>query len=195
MSEKELPNSESYKKALKLTQEFHAGQDKTFSGQFTWKKRKQIKEIINKYDIKTILDYGCGKGKQYDPERNRDEEGRTIEEFWEVETTKYDPGVPKYSMEPTGSFDLVICVQVLGSIPLLDLPKVVDRLYGFANKVVFVSERLALPHKRIYNEIAHLMPRGLSVEDWLKILHPREKGKKLVSTFRIDGAWFNYEVG
>jgi hypothetical protein len=81
-----------------------------------------------------------------------------------------DPGVKRFKNEPTGKFDMVICVQVLGSIPKDDLPWVVDRLYGFATKVIFVAERLIIPRKQIYAKMEEDMPYGLSRGEWLKIL-------------------------
>src|SRR6266481_1302996 len=156
--EKMMPDkpSDKYFRALGLTEDFHDKGGKTFSGQFTWKNRHRIKEIIDRFDVHSILDYGCGKGKQYiniDPDS-----GQSLEEYWGIITTKYDPGVKQFSREPTGKFDLVICVQVLGSIPSDDLPWVVDRLYSFATKAIFVSERLAIPRKQIYASMADDMP-------------------------------------
>ncbi len=73
----------------------------------------------------------------------------------------------------------MICVQVLGSIPRDDLVWVVDRFYGIANKVIFVSERLKLPRKQIYSDIADQMPHGISYDDWVKILRPRKNDMRL----------------
>jgi len=135
---------------------------------------------------KCIVTHNCGKGKQYinvDPDT-----GQTLEEYWGIVTTKYDPGVQKFARhEPEGKFDLVICVQVLGSIPRDDLTWVVDRLYSFATKAIFVSERLAIPRKQIYASMADDMPHGLSREDWLTILHrPVDKPKMIVALKGTD---------
>lgn len=160
--------SDKYFEALRLSRKHHDNQNKTFSGRFTWKNRHRIKELIDRFDVKSILDYGCGKGKQYieiDPDT-----GQTLEQYWGVTATKYDPGTKEYVQEPVGKFDMVICVQVLGSIPRIDLPWVIDRLYSRANKVIFVSERLVTPRKQIYASIAKDMPFGMSREEWLEML-------------------------
>ena len=75
-----------YKRALALTTEFHDRGGKTFSGQFTWKMKDYIKELIDQFGVKTLLDYGCGKGKQYlnvDPRTGMD-----LERYWGVKSTK-----------------------------------------------------------------------------------------------------------
>ncbi len=180
--------TEKYFEALRLTQKHHAEQNKTFSGQFTWKNRHRIKEIIDRFDVHSILDYGCGKCKQYLD--NVDEKGQNLEQYWGIKTTKYDPGVPMYSSEPKGTFDLVICVQVLGSIPRVDLPWVVNRLYGFTNKAIFVSERLGTPRKQIYASMVEDMPHGLSREEWRSILYRVDAGnKKMIAAFKTEEGW------
>lgn len=179
--------SDAYYKALALTTKHHESQQKTFSGQFTWKMRGVIKDVIDRFDVKSVLDYGCGRGKQYE---NIDDKGKTLEQYWGIVTTKYDPGVRHYAKEPTGKFDLVICVQVLGSIPRDSLSWVVDRLYGFANKVIFVSERLKSPRKRIYESIEEEMPRDMAREDWAQILRRPAMPKLILAT--KDEKW---EIG
>ena len=177
--------SEKYFAALKRTQNHHARQNKTFSGQFTWKQRKRIKPLIERFGCTSMLDYGSGKGKQYDTAFNRDADGKSLVEFFGIQPTLYDPGVPKYSAEPKGKFDLVICVQVLGSIPTVDLPWVIDRLYGFADKAGFVTERINAPNnKPIFDDMADEMPRGMGIEDWMKLLRRPGSPIHLRAVFR-----------
>lgn len=176
--------SPKYFEALKLTQHHHDTQNKTFSGQFTWKNRKRIKTIIDRLGVTSILDYGCGKGKQYDTAINRDKDGKSITEFWGITPTMYDPGVRKYAAEPVGKFDLVICVQVLASIPRGDLPWVIDRLYGFANKAIYVSERLVAPHKPIYKTIKNDMPHSMTRDEWMALLRRPGSPVRLIVQFR-----------
>lgn len=178
-----MTESDVYRAALKRTQHHHATQNKTFSGQFTWKRRKKIKDIIDQRDCHSILDFGCGKCKQYDPAVNRDDEGRSLEEFWGIKPYRYDPGVPAYSTKPVGKFDLVICVQVLCAIPKRDLPWVIDELYSYADKALFVSERLGNPHKPIYNDIADEMPR-YTAEEWIQLLRRPGSPIRLTIAFR-----------
>ena len=130
--------SPAYHAALEASKHVHKG--KQFTGKFLRPHAPFIKEIIDRLGCKTVLDYGCGKGQQY--EWVIPSTGQTIEQFWGATVTKYDPAYPPFAKEPEGKFDLVICTQVLGAIPVSDIPWVVDRLYALADKAIYVSERL-----------------------------------------------------
>ncbi len=177
--------TKAYYCALQRTQQHHAKkQGKTFSGRFTWKQhRDRIKDLIDRYEAKSVLDYGCGWGKQY---QERDEQGRSLAEYWGVDPFKYDPGVPHYQAEPKGKYDLVICVQVLGSIPKADVPAIVDRLYGFANKAVFVAERIGVPHKVLFDDMKSEMPHGISAEEWMTLLRRPGSTISLIAAFHNE---------
>jgi hypothetical protein len=190
--------SEDYYRALALADAHHEkSQGKTFSGRFTWKQRKRIKEVIDRVGATSLLDYGCGFGKQYDPvdKRNHDETGRTLEQFWGLGATKYDPAVRRYKAEPRGKFDIVICIQVLTSIPRADLPWVIDRLYGFANKAIFVAERLKMPRKLIFARMADAMPYGFSIDDWMMLLRRPSSPVSLTAFFHDENGWSEQTPG
>lgn len=176
--------TEAYYRALDRTQRHHAHkQGKTFSGRFTWKQhRDRIKELIDRFGAKTMLDYGCGWGKQY---LERDAEtGQSLAEMWGIDPFKYDPGVPHFAKAPKGKFDIVICVQVLGSIPTADLPAIIDRLYAHANKAVYVAERVGQqPHKAIFEDMKAAMPHGKSVEWWMEALRRPDASAKMIAAF------------
>lgn len=175
-----------YYRALEKTQRHHlAKQGKTFSGRFTWKQRHRIKGLIDRFEAKTMLDYGCGWGKQY---TERDDQGCSLADYWGVDPVKYDPGVPHFQAEPRGKFDLVICVQVLGSIPRADLPAIIDRLYGFANKAIFVAERIGQPHKAIFDDMKEEMPHGIGAEEWMELLRRPGAVPKMIAAFHNGDA-------
>lgn len=165
--------TEAYFEALKRTQQHHKNKEgKTFSGAFLFKdQRKRVAELIKRYDAKTLLDYGCGYGKQY---TMRDDDGRSLIDIFGLAPTLYDPGVPRYAADPVGKFDIVVCIQVLGCIPTVDLPWVIDRMYGFATKALFVAERIGHPHKATFDDMKDQMPHGVSAEEWLE--HLRRPG-------------------
>lgn len=174
--------SAAYYAALKRTQAHHAAKKgKTFSGRFTWKRRHHIKELIERFDVRTMLDYGAGWGRQYT--EDRDEQGRSLAQFWGVDPTKYDPGVPHFQAEPRGKFDLVICVQVLGSIPTADLSAIIDRLYAHAEKAIYVVERIGQPHKKLFDDMKAEMPHGRSAEWWVETLARPGSPVKMIAAF------------
>jgi SAM-dependent methyltransferase len=88
-----------------------------------------IDGLIRKTGSKTILDYGCGKGRQY-AELN-------LHKYWNVEPTLYDPAT--FPEKPEGRFDGVVCTDVLEHIPEEDLREVLREIFNYSRKFVFLS--------------------------------------------------------
>jgi len=84
----------------------------------------EITKIIEMDNIKTILDYGCGKAEYHPTEWN---------------ATKYDPGYFPYQTKPTGNFDLVICTDVMEHIEEQYVDAVFSEIFKYANKSVYLS--------------------------------------------------------
>lgn len=161
-----------YHEALRATQVFHAT-NKTFTGKFLFRYAPDVQALMRDYGCKTMLDYGCGKGRQW-TEPMEDGAFPMLADYFglrEEDIFKYDPGLPQFSREPSGKWDIVVCTQVLGSVPIQDLPWVVDRLYGFANKVVYVAERLTQKVKKQHHaHMAGEMPHGWSHTQWADVI-------------------------
>lgn len=178
--------SESYYRALTATQHLHA-KSKKFNGRFLVRYLPGIERLIADLGCKTLLDYGCGKGVQW---QNPMESGGFLADRLGVEVTLYDPGWPKFAAEPQGTFDIVICTQVLGSIPKQDLPWVVDRLLGFAGKALFVGERaMNNPlRKDLHAHMADEMPHGWGHEEWLELLRRPDPGNRtvMIETLNVE---------
>lgn len=155
-----------YQRALAATQKHHR-EHKTFSGRFLFRYLDDVKMLVEKYGCKTMLDYGCGKGVQYTQPLDN---GKLLAEFLGVEVTKYDPGWPEFAAEPEGKFDLVICTQALGAIPIDSLPWAIGRLYGFASKAVYVAERIRPVKKNLHKHMAEKMPYLKPHEWWAGVL-------------------------
>jgi hypothetical protein len=132
-----------YRKAVAEATAHHA-KSKTYSGKFLRPHKPWLLEIIGRHNIGSAIDYGCGKGAQYDwvdPE-----DGQTLEQAFGFPVYKFDPAWPPFAKEPEAGakFDLVLCTHVLGSIPLTDLPWVIGRLGDLCarGKVIYVAEKL-----------------------------------------------------
>lgn len=155
----------------------HHANSKTYSGRLLRPHAPFIKEVIDRHGCKSVLDYGAGKGQQYTWVSHGGDasipKGMTIEEYWGVSVTKYDPAWAPYSQEPTGRFDLVICTHVLGSIPVTDLDWVVGRIFGYARKAVYIAEKIGDVHKQVFSQ-PDLMPRW-SADQWRMLLGARRK--------------------
>jgi hypothetical protein len=93
----------------------------------------EIGELLRKHDARTVLDYGSGRGAQY-------ERPHKIHEGWGVPLpTLYDPAFETHDRLPKGKFDAVICSDVLEHIPQEELPKLVRRLFDYSSKIVWAS--------------------------------------------------------
>ena len=172
--------SPAYIAALEASKEIHKG--KQFTGKFLRPHAPFVKEIIDRLGCKTVLDYGCGKGQQY--EWVMPNAGTTIEQYWGVSVTKYDPAYEPFAKEPEGKFDLVICTQVLSTIPILDIDWVIARLLWYATKAVYVSERLHDPRKILGDNA--LRPKW-TVAEWQKALSGNPEIEKTLATREIIG--------
>lgn len=195
--------------ALRQTQKFHT-KEKGFSGRFMIRYIEDIRQIAQAHNAKSILDYGCGRGAQYAEPLEIDGRLIKIEDYLGVhDITKYDPGYPPFAREPNGRFDLVICTQVLGSIPIGDLPAVLDRIFSYAIRAVYVGEVLNdAPRKTLHHALASAgkMPHAWSREQWADQVraaasrHPnvaaylrtKDKrkggtGAKILDTFNVPG--------
>ena len=99
-------------------------EDKIWQGTSIINYIPKINQIIKEKDIKTILDYGCGKAKHH-PKK------------WIA--TKYDPAIQEYQNKPQDKYDLVISTDVLEHIPVENLKQTINEIFGYSNKWVFVS--------------------------------------------------------
>jgi hypothetical protein len=180
--------SPEYYTALEDSKKLHSATNK-FSGKFLRPHAKSIKDIIEAQEVKSILDYGCGKGLQYQwviPDNAPIEQwigeesklgtnvvpsGKTLEQYWGIEVTKYDPAVPEFSKEPRGSFDLVLVSHVLGTIPVQDLPIIVERIFSLTNKYVYVIEAIGAPKKQWASGETEF-PVGWTTMQWIDVLAP-----------------------
>ena len=148
--------------------------NKSWAGYDVVKYQKFIKDLVNRYDAKTILDYGCGKGLQYkEPlpygggpgvELPQDQ-WQTFDQYLGVQVYCYDPCVEGFEqLPPPGTkFDGVICTQVLNSIPDDDMSWVRDLLEAYSTKFCFIGlnfQREAKGKKTMYDPEYFRLPRN-----------------------------------
>lgn len=90
----------------------------------------RIATLIEQTGATSLLDYGCGEGKQYSVEH--------VHHRWGIMPALYEPARPEYSAEPSPA-DGVICTDVLEHVPEEEVPALCARLCGLARKFLFVS--------------------------------------------------------
>lgn len=128
---------------------------KFWSGKKVLNKARMFREIIDKHDCRSVLDYGCGKGHQYI--MNVPDTDQTFDQFLGVPITRFDPAVSHFSTKPEGTFDLVICCDVVEHVHEEGHEWLVEDLYGYADKVLYVNAGLR-PSKKVLltGENAHV---------------------------------------
>lgn len=140
----------------------------TFDGRSLPRQAHRIARLIARTGARTILDYGSGKGTQYRGKvmENGVPRWNSFQEYWGVESIRcYDPGHPPFSTLPQGTFDGVICTDVLEHCPEEDLPWIVGELFAFARRFVFANVACYPAIKTLPNgENAHCTIRP--VEFW-----------------------------
>ncbi|MAH85479.1 MAG: hypothetical protein CBB68_14740 [Rhodospirillaceae bacterium TMED8] len=117
--------------------------EKTFDGLSILKHVVHIQRIINILGSQTILDYGAGKGKQYEPSDIETGDGRIfpdIQTFWNVVSiTCFDPAYKPFNDVPQCVFDGVVTTDVLEHCPRDDIPWIVDEIFRYATDFVYIS--------------------------------------------------------
>lgn len=153
----------------------------------------QIRFLMDKYNAKTVLDYGCGKGQQYTNllpyglPNDQTTEPMTFQTRINADSVyKFDPCVEGLDIEPVGQkFDAVICTQVLGSIPDQDIPWIRDKLMNYATKFVFIGKhnpyKTLKAKKRMYDPNLVTYPRSI---EWYQEQFANWTGPDLYWWFR-----------
>ncbi len=158
--------SEYYSQSVELGQEFQRNNPKNWAGNDSKNYHNQIRALMDRYNAKTVLDYGCGKGEQYSTKNcyvlhgappHVSTKPMTFQTRINAKSVyKFDPCVEEFNIEPVGKkFDAVICTQVLGSVPDVDIPWIKDKFMNYATKFVFIGMHSAVPKnkKRIYDPV------------------------------------------
>ena len=92
-----------------------------------------LKALIKSYQAKTLLDYGSGKGMQWQLDFNLGSLWETTEtrlkSYLELEEIRcYDPAFQPFSKLPEEFFDGVICLDVLEHCPEQDIAWILDQI-------------------------------------------------------------------
>lgn len=174
--------SDYYKQSVELGKKFQTASS-SWAGTDCKNYHNYIRSLMDKYDAKTVLDYGCGKGQQYTdvvpyilPNKQLTEP-MTFQTRINAESVyKFDPCVKEFEIEPIGQkFDAVSCTQVLGTIPDVDMPWLKDKLMNYATKFVFIGlhkpDKPVKSKKRMYDPNWITYPRSIKwyqeqFKDW-----------------------------
>jgi hypothetical protein len=119
----------------------------------------KVNELIAKYQPERVLDYGAGKRLL-----------RTA--IGNVDLVEYDPCIPEISKVPTGTFDLVCCLDVLEHIEPECLESVLADVARLTAKIAFLTIHTGPAGKFLSDgRNAHLIQKP--IEWWSDQLSPR----------------------
>lgn len=157
-----------YRDLLRMYQEMHqVGErfhglpaEKTFDGRSLRPQAARIKRLIDETGALRILDYGSGKGQQYNALPFSAGDGQTwdsVIDYWGVdEVVCFDPAYAPYSKLPEGRFDGVISTDVLEHCPEEDVGWIAAEIFSYAERFVYATIASYPAHKHLPNgENAH----------------------------------------
>lgn len=165
----DMTPSAAYIRALEEARTHHLD-SKTYSGRFLRPHAQAVKGLIERHGATSILDYGCGKGDQYqwvgEGKVGGVPAGMTLEQFWGVPVHKYDPAWPPLAKpEPEeivakhGRFGVTLVTHVLGSIPIFDLTRwVFPRLAELTSGAIYIAEKVGPVRKQVITQ-TEILPR------------------------------------
>lgn len=123
---------------------------------------RTIRRLIAETGAQNVLDYGAGKGGLYDLRDfalpGETERIESVQDLWDVDFVHlYDPGYAPYAKLPEGTFDGVVCTDVMEHCPEEDLPWILGEIFGYAERFVFVTIARYPAEKHLPNgENAHI---------------------------------------
>lgn len=101
-----------------------------------------IGDIIKETKVKTLLDYGAGKGYLYSKDFKivKPELDKPLQELWNLESHRcYDPAYAEHSKYPEDKYDLVISTDVIEHVPEEDLTWFINDIFSLAKESVYLN--------------------------------------------------------
>jgi len=181
--------SENYLSYIKNYEEFHLMGKGMFNGRSLLKFVDIIKGYLERNECKSILDYGSGKGHLYtDSFRDITEEiDNPLPEYWNLDSYElFDPAYEAHSKLPVHKKDAVICTDVLEHIPESDLGWVIDEIFSYARKMVFINVA-CFEALKTFKDGTNVHVSVFSPDDWLQFLaHKSRQFPRLVTYVFAD---------
>lgn len=95
---------------------------------------EKVAKVVADLKPRSIMDYGCGRSD-------------LSSHFWldgQRQIVKYDPAIPMYKRMPSGTYDLVLCCDVMEHIPIDSVDRVLSEVRSKGGKAFFtISLKLA----------------------------------------------------
>jgi hypothetical protein len=136
--------SDAYYQTVERARQYHFKKE-VYSGVATIKYHFDIKELVDKHNAKTLLDYGCGKGLQYTTDVEWEPGvATTLDKYLGItDVEKFDPCWPEFEQYPSldKKYDGIILIQCLSFVPDNDLSILRQHLEKMSTKFCYIGER------------------------------------------------------
>ena len=141
---------------------FHSINESNWIGEALAEYKHNVFNLIKENNVKTILDYGCGKAKFHSILfNNKKVPGSPMG----VDITPYDPAIAKFANKPTGKYDLVLCVDVMEHVQEDKVEEVLKDIFTFSNRVFLTITCYAATQTLVNGKNAHYT---IKEPDWWK---------------------------
>lgn len=121
--------------SLEEASKFHATNSEHWCGEALAEYKHEVYKIIKDKNVRTILDYGCGKAKFHKILfNNKKVPGSPMG----VVVIGYDPAVPTYAIKQNMDYDLVLCVDVMEHVQEDKIDEVLEDLFS-SGKFIFLT--------------------------------------------------------
>lgn len=182
--------SDDYGNLIKMYEQKHDQAAGMFNGRSLLKFVDIIKAYLEHHKCKSILDYGCGKGILYGEDYHTltNEIDCPLPEYWSLDEHElFDPGYEKYNKLPIHKKDAVICTDVLEHVAEEDLSWVVDEIFSYAKKMVFLNVACFEAVKTLPDgRNAHISI--FSPDDWIQMLAEKSRNFKHLTIYMFADA-------
>lgn len=143
--------TQDYEVLLDLYRQMHGDADvaaaanpeepKPFCGRALVRHVPAIAALIGETGASTVLDYGSGKGRSYDPLSGADPEGpmRSRPEWPGVAVRCYEPAHPPFAELGENRYDGVISTDMIENAAPFDVAWIIDEMFARARAFVYVS--------------------------------------------------------
>ncbi len=119
--------------SLEEAQKYHVQNPTHWLGESLGEYKHQIWDVIARHNVKTVLDYGCGKARFHKILFNNPKTPGAPN----VDITGYDPAYFLFEKKPTGKFDLVLCTDVMEHVQEDQIDNVLEDIFSFSDNVFF----------------------------------------------------------
>lgn len=168
---------------IELYKEYHKDESK-YPGDSFKPHADKIAQLVKLYSAATLLDYGCGKGRQYSQEH--------LHYAWGFMPILYDPAVTAFNRLPDQRFDGIYSTDVMEHIPLEIIPEIFTWIFEHADRFVYfnICTRPAIA----------VLPNGknahctlLNIDEWVDLIN-KYNLKRIPTYLNCTGTSKGYRI-